>query len=316
MKKILFLSILTTFVCLSFLESCKKNSNIESTSIETVDTNSDLAEIEEIETDAILADDNEYQSDANTKMTAIGQNIVVATEAEDGGNDCQTFKYAGYSKVSAEAGDWGFDLTLSQTDTIDSVYTNKPLLVTTGTLTRQSPTTYRVNVYQTSWDTMKTATIQFIAKMRNGKIVKAKGVKCIGQTTNEALYGTSVWGSEYNVSYTCGITAQQRLNNTGWLTLDTSYIPQKSDIILFKKGSVYKAGVITSVPIVTPPKPATTTKPAVSAKYKFRISEMNNKDCKSTKTNKTKAILKSDFPIGITSIDESYTAYQYKRFNL
>lgn len=124
MKKLLFFLILFCGI-IAIGQSCKKN-NYSTNPIETED-----AQIEEVETDDILPDDNNnYITDAVTKMTAIGQNIC--TNEDDIENECPTFKYVGYSKVSSEEGDWGFNLTLSQTDTIDSIYTNKPLLVTTS----------------------------------------------------------------------------------------------------------------------------------------------------------------------------------------
>lgn len=318
MKKILFSLILfCVATCLSVgIQSCKKNNDTESSNIEL--SKDDDTQIEEFESETIDEKDliEPYQSDAATKILSIVPESVAAA-TEDESNNCQTFRYAGHGKIAEIS---KFTITLSQTDTlIDTVYTNKPNLVKcdfvplsqTSALVRTSPTTYDFWAYQADgWDTLKALSVRFSVKTIKNKVI-SKTIKCVGVDGNGQTFGTSAWGNQYYRYYVCGNTAPP---NPQYETIDTSYVPQKGDLIRFKNGSNYKFGVITSTPILTPAKAATATKPAVSTKYRFRISEMNNRECKSSKTNKSKTLLSSGFPSNIQSIDATYTAEKYKRF--
>lgn len=320
MKKLLFLSAFALCATFATLESCKKNNEIQTDSIQQ--NESDYTEdIEEIEAEVIAdeKDDNDdYQADARFTMESCVSDNIVGNIEQYSQHECNNlFRYPNYNVVMDRyAGQLGrsklFKFKITRPDTLlDSITVNKPQFIYIEKINgryinKVDSVTYSFQPRQVgNEDTMKafSATFSAFRPNPNGTITTIKKtIKVICRNEYNQTFGTWGWG----LSYIKKFELQMNCTQCQDFPITRTYIPQKGDLISMGKYAVgnsgtvnYKNGYITTTPTVIP---ATTTKPK---RYRFRLSEWDNRSCRSTRTNKYLTVAEGD-STGYVSIDTSY----------
>lgn len=304
MKKIVFLSVFALISAFTTLESCKKSEAVEASSNSPkTEVFDDDGTIEEKETEDV-PDIVDYDSEATTKVISLapwdGYTNAKVGEAD---NDtwCSTLKYKNFFKTDND-GTWSsWELLLSQTDTINSATIDNAGLELVD-FERNSPTKYTF-VMSALTDTFKVANVKFTFTTNKGKLLR-KTVKIVGVKNG----GTKIYGLQ-QYGLTIEGVSSNNLTATG-TTIDTSYIPQNNDVIVF--GTSGQRGIVTEVSLVSAAKPATTRAAAKSAKYRFRLVQYNAK-CKSSRTKKVISKYTSTYPSSIISADGSTVATKFVR---
>jgi hypothetical protein len=279
MKKVILQTFLLTLFSfgVATVFSCQKEKAI--TEIKTVENGSSDIEIpdwidnEIVEEEAdTLADVVDYDPEAATKIVSITG--TQATDA-DGSSDCMYFKYKDYWKVRTAYGNV-LTITLSQPDTIVRIIETSDRAVTGvyfDSLVQISPTVVQV-ILKAHFDTVRVKTAKLSLLTNKQKIV-AKSLKTVGMIGSKC-YGHSFWIVRY------WRIREGTINQmvSAPIELDSNYIPQRGDIIVF---SNVHYGAIITIPVYEQKLKAGD----YWKQYRFKMAEMNAKGCKSSKSTKS-----------------------------